>query len=87
MLLLAGCATDRPETPEVVGVVRASFIYGSDRKAVLHELEEVHATILQDTPALIFAQYDTPKMKKHPQVRLHFDARGRLVKIEDIWSQ
>jgi hypothetical protein len=67
---------------------RSSFKFGSDRDAIVRQLEQMHATILNDSPELLRAKFEkTPQMKKEPpQVDLNF-TNGKLTKVTYILSQ
>jgi len=90
LLILVGCGKQRTpqppaagtnETnPKVIGRVNATFNYGDDRATVVRYLKEIHATILEDSPQFIRAEFYTPLMTNHPQEELTFDDRGALSK-------
>ena len=66
--------------PKIIGHVDATFNYGDDRATVVRYLQEIHATILEDSPQFIRAEFYTPQMTKHPQEELTFDDHGVLSK-------
>jgi RNA polymerase sigma factor (sigma-70 family) len=60
------------------------FKIGSDRDAIVRQLEQIHATILKDSPELLRAEFEkTPKMTKPMQVELNF-TDGKLTKVNFI---
>ena len=60
------------------------FKIGSGRDAIVRQLEQIHATILKDSPELLRAEFEkTPKMTKPMQVELSF-IDGKLTKVNFI---
>jgi hypothetical protein len=60
------------------------FQFGSARDAIVDQLEQIHATILQDSPDLLLAEFEgTPKMTKPLQVELDF-IDGKLSRVNYI---
>jgi len=90
LLILVGCgkqgtpqqqvASTNQTNPKIIGQVNATFNYGDDRATVVRYLQEIHATILEDSPRFIRAEYYTPQMTNHPQEELTFDDHGALSK-------
>jgi len=58
--------------------LRVSFEIGSDRDAVSRELEQIHATVLTNTPEFLLAEVQSPK--RMMQVELRF-VDGKLTKV------
>jgi hypothetical protein len=54
------------------------FTIGSDREAVSHELNQIHAKILKDSPELLLAEFQAPT--RMVQVELGF-VDGKLTKV------
>ena len=49
------------------------FKTGDTKEAIVHQLEQVHATILTNTPELLYAEFEkTPTIMKPRQVKLDF---------------
>jgi hypothetical protein len=60
------------------------FKIGSGRDAIVRQLEQIHATILKDSPELLRAEFEkTPKMTKPMQVELSFIG-GKLTRVNYI---
>jgi len=68
-------------------VFSISFKIGSGRDAILRQLEQVQATVLNDSPGLLRAEFEkTAAMKRKPmQVELSF-IDGKLAKVNYILS-
>jgi predicted component of type VI protein secretion system len=58
-----------------------SFTIGSDRDAVSRELEQIHATILKDSPEVLRAEFQAPT--RMVQVELSF-VDGKVTKVNYI---
>jgi RNA polymerase sigma factor (sigma-70 family) len=60
------------------------FKTGDARDVIVRQLEQIHATILKDSPELLRAEFEkTPKMTKPMQVELSF-IDGKLTKVNFI---
>ena len=53
---------------------------GTVRDEVVHQLERINATLLQNTPELVRAEFKPPELKKPLQVELSFQD-GKLAKV------
>ena len=58
--------------------VSVGFTFGSDREAVSNQLEQIHATVLTNTPELLLAEFQAPT--RMMQVELRF-VDGKLTKV------
>ncbi len=67
-LLLLGCGKQEPQPP----TSSIGFATGSTREAIVKQLEQINAKILQDSPELLHAEFRTPEMKRPMQVELGF---------------
>ena len=63
---------------------RLGLVKGSNREFVVHQLEQVHATIMTNTPELLRAQYKTADSKRPIQVELTF-REGQVASIHYIF--
>lgn len=62
--LLTACSRDRASS--------VSFEVGSSRVIAAKNLEQIHATVLSDSPERLLAEFRAPDMKRPMQVELLF---------------
>ena len=79
-LLLLGC--DRQSQP-TVKTESVGIPYGATVEDALHQLQQIHATVLTNTPELVRAEFKKPDMPKPVQVELIFQA-GKLDRVTYI---
>lgn len=77
-LALIGCDSRQPHGASNVG-----FVIEAPREAVVQQLEQMHATLLTNTPELLRAEVERPGTKKPMQVELAFRA-GKLSTVTYI---
>jgi hypothetical protein len=63
---------------------RLGLVRGAQRELVMHQLEQVHATIMTNTPELLRAEYKTADSKRPIQVELTF-REGQVASIHYIF--
>jgi len=64
--------------------VSFSFKTGSGRETIVHQLDQMHATILKDEPGLLLAEFEkTPQVARPLQVELSF-IDGKLTRVNFI---
>jgi hypothetical protein len=64
-------------------VFSIAFTNGTSRDDIFRQLEQAHATILEDSPELVRAEFQTPQMTTPMQVELNF-SDGMLTKTTEI---
>jgi hypothetical protein len=74
--LLLGC--DSQETGQRDSAT--GFMPGASRESVVQELQHIQATVLNDTPEMLRAEFKTPEMRNPMLVELAF-ADGKLTKV------
>jgi len=48
------------------------FASGATQEGILHQLAQMHATLLTNTPELVRAEFKVPELKRPMQVELAF---------------
>jgi hypothetical protein len=60
------------------------FKTGEAREATIHRLEQIHATVLKNTPELLLAEFEKTPARKNP-VRVELDfTDGKLARVDYI---
>ena len=77
-LALVGCGPHQSQTTSQVG-----FVEGAAREDIIHQLEQMHATMLTNTPDLLRAEFTAPESKRPMQVELTFH-EGKLAGVNII---
>ena len=77
-LILVGCGAHHSQNVSSVG-----FAGGAAQDGVVHQLEQMHATLLTNTPELVRAEFQPPELKRPMQVELTF-RDGKLAGVNYI---
>jgi len=64
-------------------VFSIAFTNGTSRDDIFRQLEQAHATILEDSPELVRAEFQTPQMTTPTKVELNF-SDGKLTKTTEM---
>jgi hypothetical protein len=75
LVVLAGSSRHAPPP----SASEIGFVGGSSRDKAVHQLTQIHATILTNTPELVRAEFNVRELKRPMQVELTF-SDGRLAK-------
>jgi len=78
LLMLAGYDAHHSAATSSVG-----FAAGATREDVVHQLQQMHATMLTNTAELVRAEFKVPELKKPMQVELTF-LDGKLAGVNYI---
>ncbi len=78
-LSLLGCAKQQAQQH----TSRIGFTAGSTHDAIAKQLEQIHATILKDSPDFVLAEFSTPELKRPMRVELGF-ADDKLNRVNYI---
>jgi hypothetical protein len=77
-LMFAGCGARHSQSASSVG-----FTGGATQEEVFHQLAQMHATLLTNTPGLVRAEFKPAESKRPMQVELAF-RDGKLAGVNYI---